>query len=359
MPSQTWRLAPSDLGGLLKDWRFWATEGVIVCLAITHNVLEGAPFMATFGNLSFLPVALLWLPIWYSARAFGFPGSVVIALSVFVATVPNFVFWHQGSNRVAEVSEVSVMVFAGLLVGYLVDQSKIARLRAQLFADHALRSREEERKEIARDLHDQTIQALVTVIRETDNVRLFNRELPDSANDSLLAVRGQIEHVIADLRKHIATLRPSVLDDIGLLPSVKQIIAGYAARTGVTTHIEVIGEEPPLTSEQKTCLFRIAREALLNAERHSSAKHVTSTLTFNSTEVILRIQDDGVGFEVPPTPGGLALSGRFGLLGMLEYAELLGGRLKVDSAPGNGTSVTFIMPLEGRDNRLRKVLGSV
>src|SRR4030067_195386 len=125
---------------LLTDWRFW--------------LLEGAPFMAAWGNLYFLPVALFWAPVLYSAWLFGSAGSAITAMSVLVAFIPNFLFWHQGSNRVAEITEVTVMVVTALLVGYLVDRVRTAQQRAKLYAGHALRAQEDELRRISRDLHD-------------------------------------------------------------------------------------------------------------------------------------------------------------------------------------------------------------
>ncbi|OGO35367.1 MAG: hypothetical protein A2147_11445 [Chloroflexi bacterium RBG_16_57_8] len=330
---------------LLTDWRFWLLEGVVVGLAALHDVLEGAPFMAAWGNLYFLPVALFWAPVLYSAWLFGSAGSAITAMSVLVAFIPNFLFWHQGSNRVAEITEVTVMVVTALLVGYLVDRVRTAQQRAKLYAGHALRIQEDELRRISRDLHDNVIQPLAALCRQLDSIKYFSPGLPSSASGELTAVRRSVEQMISDLRDFTKALRPFILDELGIVNSIRRLVEDSAGKTGFEVRVDVTGEERRLTAEQETYLFRITQEAVRNIEEHAKAGRVSVRIAFFPERVVLDIQDDGVGFEVPSDPGGFGRSGKFGIIGMLEHTELLGGRLEVESKPGSGTRIRVVIPL--------------
>lgn len=338
------RLAPSK--PLLRDWRFWAVQVIVVGLAILHDILEGAGFKAALGNLCFLPASLFWMPVIYAALTFGFAGSFATALLVLVASVPNFIFWHVGTARLWEISEVSIMVTTALIVGYLVDQKRIAYQTAKLYANHALRAQEQERQQISRDLHDGTIQSLVVVCQQIDSIRYFSTALPSSLNEELLAIRHSVAQIVDGLRDFTKALRPPILDDLGLEASIRQLLTNLTERTGINAELEVVGEERQLPAEKETGMFRIAQEALRNVERHAKATKVTATITLTNTEAVLDILDNGVGFVVPRSRNDFASAGKLGLLTMVERAELLGGRLKIESRPVRGTRVIASVPLK-------------
>ena len=217
-----------------------------------------------------------------------------------------------------------------------------AGLRA--YAAHVLRAQEEERRRIAQELHDDTIQALVVLCRRLDAVEGLGDPLPPPVLEEVREARRSVEEVVEGLRGFARALRPPTLEDLGLVTSIRRLLVDLGERAHLESQLKVVGREVRLPPDQELGVFRIAQEALRNVERHARAAHVTVTIAFAQGGLRIEVLDDGVGF-VPP-PRGLAGSSQLGLLGMQERAELLGGQLEVRSSPGRGTSVTLSVPLE-------------
>lgn len=327
--------------GTLTSWRFWAVQALVAVVVAAHRILEIASDATTSGRIHLVPEDLLLAPVIYAAWAFGFAGAGITALfTVAISVLP------QGGLPWWEISEVAVIALTALLVGFLVDEKIEAHDRARLYANHALRSREDERVRVSRDLHDDTIQKMVMVCRRLDGVRYFSSPLPAAVSDELLGVRTSVEEIASDLRRFARDLRPATLDELGPVASIRQHLAGLANRTGADARLEMVGAEQELPPEVGTGVFRIAQEALQNVERHAQANKVLVTVVFSGREVALGIKDNGVGFTAPQSPAAFASSGRLGVLGMFEHADLLGGRLEVKSKPGGGTTVRAFIPLD-------------
>jgi len=194
------------------------------------------------------------------------------------------------------------------------------------------------------ELHDGVIQNLVSAAFRLQlcSARLEND--PEEARRALLESREIIDAGIAEMRRIIAGLRPSILDDLGLSAALQKYIMRLQEETPFNIHIEL--EEtgiPPLTTEAETALFRISQEALNNVVKHSRCRRARVTIGVEDGELFLRVEDDGVGFEPPGAQRRMARS--YGLVGMRERAESLGGTMAVESAPGEGTSVEVRFPL--------------
>jgi two-component system sensor histidine kinase DegS len=136
------------------------------------------------------------------------------------------------------------------------------------------------------------------------------------------------------------------MDDLGLFQSIRGLLTSLEQRTRIKTELEVHGEDKGLPPEIANAIFRIIQEAVRNVERHADASLVTLELTLNHHEATLTINDNGVGFEPRVTPKGLANAGRFGLIGMMEHSELVGGNLQIESAPGRGTTIKFSVRID-------------
>jgi PAS domain S-box-containing protein len=203
-----------------------------------------------------------------------------------------------------------------------VTQERHRQAGLKAYAAFVLRGQEEERQRMARELHDETIQTLALLCRRLDSV--------ESTRESL---------------SFASALRPPILDDLGIVTSIRRLILDFAERNGIKAQLEVVGEEQRLPRDAEIGLFRIAQEALWNVKHHSRATEMVVTITFAEYEASLNIRDNGMGFSVPPVLGALSASGRLGLLGMQERAELLGGALTVESHPGKGTAVTVSIPI--------------
>lgn len=195
------------------------------------------------------------------------------------------------------------------------------------------KAQEEERTRIARELHDETAQSLVLLRRVLD--------LAGDNGARLDEVRGLTDTILEGVRRFSRDLRPSVLDHLGLQPAIESIAADVSERGVVTASVEVTGTTRRLAPEEELVVFRIAQEALRNAEKHAGECNATIRLAFAEDRVQLTATDDGVGFEIDRAQS--AEAGRLGLLGMKERAELLGAEFSIDSRPGAGTTVDLIL----------------
>ena len=140
-------------------------------------------------------------------------------------------------------------------------------------------------------------------------------------------------------------LRPRILDDLGLVPALEWMAETGMRNFAIDAHVEILGNERNLSNEMQVLLFRIAQEALSNIRRHSEASKATVKLEFENGNVKMTITDNGKGFELPGNFGDLARVGKLGLAGMEERARLLGGWIRIESKPGEGTSVVVEAPI--------------
>jgi two-component system sensor histidine kinase DegS len=144
-----------------------------------------------------------------------------------------------------------------------------------------------------------------------------------------------------EMRQAIFSLRPPILDELGLVPSMRRYVESYAAQTGMRVEFDVRGQSYRLDSRVEICEYRILQEALTNTHTHANAGDARITLDFAPDLLSMRIADNGRGF----VPAHAVADARFGLLGMRERAEMIGGRLIVDSQPGLGTSIQLWLPI--------------
>jgi PAS domain S-box-containing protein len=220
-----------------------------------------------------------------------------------------------------------------------------ARRGFQSYAREIVRAQEDERQRIARDLHDVSLQNIVLLCRRLDEVEEAAEDLiPDQLSKALSGARGFAESIGDELRRFSRDLRPSVLDDLGLVPAIRGLVAELGSRSGIQARFAYTGAEGRLDSNCKVSLFRICQEALRNVERHSGASRATVRLAMNAESVLLTITDNGHGFTLPQSMTNLPTAGRLGLLGMHERATLAGGECEVSSQPGKGTRVQVRLP---------------
>jgi len=207
-------------------------------------------------------------------------------------------------------------------------------------AAHA--TREQEKSRIARELHDELGQ-LLTMLQM--DVAWCKEKLPPG-NDAFAAkvdrMATLLKSTIAATRRIAADLRPLMLDDLGLVPSIEWLVENFTQRTGITGDLLVDRRELELTNAQASAVFRIVQESLTNVAKHAQAAHVDIAIERDDGALVVRIEDDGVGFslQAPRKPNS------FGLLGLRERASLLGGEVTIESAPGEGTMVEVRLPNE-------------
>ena len=202
----------------------------------------------------------------------------------------------------------------------------------------AVQAQEAERKRLARELHDETGQALTSILLGLAAVESSKRA--EEAHAAAAELRGLVVETLQNVRRLAVELRPSALDDFGLEPALRRL--GETVREGGTLDVQVetrLGAVR-LPADVETALYRIVQEALTNAVKHAGANHVSVVVTRKATGVQVMIEDDGSGFDpAARSTGGL------GLLGMRERVELLDGTLAIDASPGAGTTLIVELPL--------------
>lgn len=222
--------------------------------------------------------------------------------------------------------------------------AELSRAQATLqeYVRLATEAQEEERKRLARELHDDTIQTLVVAKAELDTLA---SDAPDA--DAIGARLRRVESILSgaidSVRRFSRDLRPSLLDDLGLIHAIDWLVSDLAARTGVQARLVTSGASRRLRADDELALFRIVQEALHNAERHSGASSVRVRLRFDHS-VHATIVDNGTGFRTSRPSANGDPSRRLGLLGMRERAKLAGAELSIASRPGGGTRVTVTLP---------------
>ncbi len=214
----------------------------------------------------------------------------------------------------------------------------------EAYAARVVLGQEEERRHIAQELHDGPLQTLIHLCRQIDAVD--SESHAESSVEGLSALgqlRAIVEDTVAELRSIAKGLRPSILDDLGLVASINQMLADAGTRQGFETSFGVNGAERRLSPTVELALFRIAQEAISNVERHAGAHRVAVGMNFEPGGLRLLVKDDGVGFTAAEHSGG-GRSASLGLPGMTERAHLIGSRLILHSEPGVGTTVDVWVP---------------
>jgi two-component system, NarL family, sensor histidine kinase DegS len=205
-----------------------------------------------------------------------------------------------------------------------------------------LKATEQERVRLAADLHDGPVQELTALRYGLTRARSrIRRGDPEQAEGLLAELEDELASGITGLRRLMAELRPPVLDEQGLEAALHNHVRAFEATSGVACAIST-GLRGRLAPDIETVLYRVTQESLNNVSKHAGAARVTVSLAADNGSVRLRIKDDGVGFD-PTAAGRLLGQGHFGLAGMRERVEMVGGRLQIDSGPGAGTTVAVEM----------------
>lgn len=211
-----------------------------------------------------------------------------------------------------------------------------------------MQAQEEERRRVARDLHDETAQGLTALGIILDGAALEAEGRGEAVPSTYRTAREQVRRLVAETRRLAYALRPTVLDDAGIVPALRWCAEAYLEAVGVQVAIHAPEAEVRLPEPVEVSLFRVAQEAMSNIARHARATHVWVTLERAGGWVTLAVKDDGVGFEAGGPPNGhhMGQVGGIGLAGMSERVDLLGGTLEVISRPGEGTTVTARVPTD-------------
>ncbi len=234
----------------------------------------------------------------------------------------------------------------------LLGQSKRLQSQMRLLSRRILWTQEEERKRISRELHDVIAQVLSNI-----NVRLASLKLESTVNNKELArniahTQKLVEKSVDIVHQFAYDLRPTVLDDLGLIPALHSFTKRFSTETGIHVTLTAVPAVETLSNAKRTALYRVAHEALSNVARHTHATRVDVTILRKANTLCMQIQDDGQSFDIAAMSH--ARKGQhLGLFGMRERMEMVGGRFTIESSPGKGTTIRAQLPFS-RNNRKPK-----
>ncbi len=238
---------------------------------------------------------------------------------------------------------LALAIYSSVLILRLQNEVR-SRLEENIEAKNSLRelsaklvrAQEDERRTISRELHDEAGQSFSAILLETEN--LLDVEHSQSTRSHLESIRNLAQRGMAGARNLALLLRPSMLDDFGLVPALNWQAREMAKRTGLRVQVSATELPSDLPEEHKTCIYRVVQEALNNVTKHAQASAAHVRLQRSEDGIDLTVQDDGSGFDADRVRG-------LGLLGMEERTHHLGGTFKIDSQPGRGTLLKISLPV--------------
>jgi two-component system sensor histidine kinase DegS len=219
-----------------------------------------------------------------------------------------------------------------------IQKEKKIQENLRIYMSKIVQAQEAERKRIARELHDDSIQSLIVVSRKLDDLSSGNSQVTADG------IRDEVLKIIEVIRRFSQELRPSVLDDLGLIPAVKWLVSDFEKNYRIIVGTEITGTPRQLPPESELVIFRIIQESLANIGKHSGATDVSLKIDFSDGHFKFIIQDNGTGFKLPNKMSDLARGGKLGLLGIRERVELLGGNFNIETGPGQGTTLIIEVP---------------
>jgi two-component system, NarL family, sensor histidine kinase UhpB len=342
---------PDSLGAALLGLPLFLKVLVANCLVVLIGVGLGTWFTLTFvagstgGDLHWAAVAVMLVV--------GFAGSVLINAVVLTLALQPLHALERTVDRVAAGdlhARAGRVLFRdpdverlGETLNTMLDVLEEHRGLLQKMSEQVLVAQEDERKRIARELHDETAQSLTTLLIR---LKILERartapEMHGQIND----LRELTAETLEAVRKLAVELRPATLDDLGLLAALEGYTESYSSRNSVRVSFSTEGfdnRESRLPPQVELVLYRVVQEALTNAAKHARAKRLRVELARRSDEVIAAVEDDGQGFDVEEMMRSRERG--LGLFGMQERLALVGGQLVIDSAPGRGTRIHARVP---------------
>ena len=254
------------------------------------------------------------------------------------------------SGRLFSQRELALLSTVGSEVGVAIERSQLLdelqdkeRLRSDLIKK-LLTAYEDERRRIARELHDETGQSLTALILNVEMLRNLVEQGRGASVDELDRLKALAEATLEEVRKMIYDLRPTILDDLGLAAALRWYVHHQVEPRGLVVGLKLELGDARLDPVLETAVFRIAQEALWNTVKHAAATRVDVALALSDGRLRLRVKDNGRGFQDKRRSGN-PLAGGAGLGGMEERATLLGGTVRITSAPATGTEVVAELPL--------------
>ncbi len=241
------------------------------------------------------------------------------------------------------VSQLSVII--NYMTGNLRDLSqKIGEMQqVQQLGISIIKAQEEERRRVARDIHDGPAQLLANIVMRAEFCLKMMEVDRTRVREELCALQDMVRQSLQDVRKIIFDLRPMVLDDLGLVPAIKRYVEDFQSQYGLPVELVIIGSPRRFSMAVEVALFRVVQESLSNIRKHAKASLAMIKIEIRNNKINSVIKDDGVGFNLDGVINSTRREG-FGLLGMRERVQILKGEINIQSTPGQGTTISVSVP---------------
>lgn len=356
-----------QVGRILKNPHFWIVVALSTVLLFIYQAWPWREWQFTEGVWRFFPWlsklnpivievelglqmfgVLFFIPIIYGSLTLSWPGGIFAWLLSLIWLAPTCASW--GSRR--PVLSLMLLLLPALLVAIVTGERRWRGIEKRHFAEREREARayiaklveaqEGERRRIAQEIHDETLQTLMVIANKSDS--LASSSANDGQSAGNLWIKQEVLKTMEDLRRLSMNLRPSILDNFGLVSGVRWLVNANNAQEGCHLDISVGGDDHPMSSLAEVTVFRVVQEAIHNIQRHSRAQHGSVALEFGEDQVTLDVQDDGIGFQQPDRLALYVNEGKLGIIGMEQRVLPVGGTMSIESAPGEGAKLRVTVP---------------
>jgi two-component system, NarL family, sensor histidine kinase DegS len=351
----------SGYKSLLKNPHFWAILVITAFLLFFYSlwpwrerifplfIQDNFPWISALYELALFEIVtrvvgvLFFIPIIYASIRFSWLGALFTSMAAFAGVVPIVANW----SIPAVISNLLILLLPFLwlsLTSVEFERRRKEKERLEerqreqkIYLSKINEAEEKERKRIAQDLHDETIQELMVIRRMAGDLSLIND--PVAVKQQAASIAEICDRSAENLRRICLRLRPDVLDNLGLVSAIRWLADQVNQRSAVRISLNVTGEERRLEPNLEIILFRTVQEALSNVVRHSSATHAVIGLEFGGNSIRITVKDDGIGFDSRRQLDNFVMEGRLGLVGIKQRVESIGGVFQANSVPGEGTQL--------------------
>jgi len=354
-------------GDMLKNPHFWAVIIISIVLILIYQAWPWREWQFTEGVWRFFPWLsplnflvvdlelryhvfgiLFFIPIIYGSLALSWQGGLIAWLLSLIWVLPTLINWSNSPL----ITNLALLLLPALLVAVVTLERQWRQSEKSIFAEREherqlyitrlVETQENERRRIAQEIHDETIQTLMVIANRSDS--LASSSTTTEGKQGNTWIKEAVLQTMEDLRKLSLNLRPSILDNFGLVSGLRWLVNNSNSQKNVQVDISIKGEERKISPLNEVTIFRIVQEALNNIQRHSRAQKASVILEFGDGSLKLTLRDDGIGFEPPNRLALYANEGKLGLIGMEQRILSAGGTMKINSKPGDGTVISIAVP---------------
>ena len=338
---------------ILRDFHFWIIIIIsISILIIYYGWKDWFPWFWQFIILEYkynTSGIFLLIPFLYGALVFWWRGSLVIWMLNMAAIFPRIIDYSVNAagftrNILILCAPVAIVMLIAMELKWRENQRQVLADRERerkIYMLQILKAQEDERQRIAQELHDDAIQELLLIANRAQ--KLVSGKIPVTPEAKAQAkwMKDATLRVSEEIRRIGRDLRPSILDNVGLVPAIRWLVERLNNESTLEGKVIITGDERSLNSESEVMVFRIVQEALNNAWKHSGATKVIITAQFYPESLKIAVEDNGKGFIQDKSISNLASEGKLGILGMQQRAQYLNGDLDIKPVLGKGTTVSL------------------